>query len=224
MHRMSGETGGRVFKVDRKNTLDDIFKDLQDEMRSQYSIGYTSPHAEKDGSYHKIEIRTSNKDYKVQARKGYYAIPQDNKSCDLRLREMSLDHICETSPQLVKKRVARIASASDAIHNPISGSHIGRALVEENRPVSMHQHENRIERLQRPHRPLQLRFGIADRRQEKPSVRTKPIICPKSRKNTPSAARNQHSPDSEQKLRDDQQPAATAPTTAARGAQTATRA
>jgi len=78
MARMSSETGGRVFHVDRKNTLDDIFKELQDEMRSQYSIGYTSPHAQKDGSYHKIEIKTSNKDYKVQARKGYYAIPQEN--------------------------------------------------------------------------------------------------------------------------------------------------
>jgi VWFA-related protein len=78
MHRMSGDTGGRVFRVDRKNTLDDIFKDLQDEMRSQYSIGYTSPHTQKDGSYHKIEIRASNKDYKVQARKGYYSIPQEN--------------------------------------------------------------------------------------------------------------------------------------------------
>jgi VWFA-related protein len=78
MSKMSSETGGRVFRVDRKNTLDDIFKELQDEMRSQYSIGYTSPHTQKDGSYHKIEIRTSNKDYKVQARKGYYAIPQEN--------------------------------------------------------------------------------------------------------------------------------------------------
>ncbi len=78
MSKMSSETGGRVFRVDRKNTLDDIFKDLQDEMRSQYSIGYTSPHPQKDGTYHKIEIRTNTKDYKVQARKGYYAIPQDN--------------------------------------------------------------------------------------------------------------------------------------------------
>jgi VWFA-related protein len=77
MSKMSSETGGRVFRVDRKNTLDDIFKDLQDEMRSQYSIGYTSPHTQKDGSYHKIEIKTSNKDYKVQARKGYYAIPPE---------------------------------------------------------------------------------------------------------------------------------------------------
>lgn len=78
MSKMSNETGGRVFRVDRKNSLDEIFKELQDEMRSQYSIGYTSPHSQKDGSYHKIEIRTSNKEYKVQARKGYYAMPQEN--------------------------------------------------------------------------------------------------------------------------------------------------
>jgi VWFA-related protein len=78
MAKMSSETGGRVFRVDRKNTLDDIFKELQDEMRSQYSIGYTSPHTAKDGSYHKIEIKVANKDYKVQARKGYYAMPQEN--------------------------------------------------------------------------------------------------------------------------------------------------
>jgi plasmid replication initiation protein len=59
---------GCVFRVDRKNTLDDIFKDLQDEMRSQYSIG-TRRHTPERRTYHKIEIRTSNKDYKVQARK-----------------------------------------------------------------------------------------------------------------------------------------------------------
>ena len=78
MRRLSGETGGRVFKVDRKNTLESVFRDLQEEMRTQYSIGYQSPNPKKDGSYHKIEIRTSNKDYKVQARKGYYAMPLDN--------------------------------------------------------------------------------------------------------------------------------------------------
>lgn len=78
MRRMSTETGGRVFKVDRRTTLDDIFKDLQDEMRSQYAIAYTSPNSSKDGSYHKLDIRVDNKDYKVQARKGYYAIPPEN--------------------------------------------------------------------------------------------------------------------------------------------------
>ncbi|HVO97526.1 MAG TPA: VWA domain-containing protein [Bryobacteraceae bacterium] len=78
MKKMSSETGGRVFRVDRKNSLEEIFKDLQDEMRSQYAIGYTSPKSSKDGSYHKLDIRVANKDYKVQARKGYYAIPAEN--------------------------------------------------------------------------------------------------------------------------------------------------
>jgi VWFA-related protein len=74
LRKMSNETGGRVFRVDRRNSLDDIFRDLQDEMRSQYAIGYAPANPNKDGSYHKIEIKVANKDYKVQARKGYYAV------------------------------------------------------------------------------------------------------------------------------------------------------
>jgi VWFA-related protein len=74
LRRMSDETGGRVFKVDRKHTLDDAFQELQDEMRSQYAIGYTPANEVKDGSYRRLEVRLSNKDLKAQARKGYYAI------------------------------------------------------------------------------------------------------------------------------------------------------
>ncbi len=77
LRRMSNETGGRVFKVDRKNSLDDIFRDLQEEMRTQYAIGYSPTNGAKDGGFRKLEIRTSNKDLKVQARKGYYAITTD---------------------------------------------------------------------------------------------------------------------------------------------------
>lgn len=79
LRRMSNETGGRVFRVDRKNSLDDIFRDLQEEMRTQYAIGYSPTNGAKDGSFRKLEIRTSSKDMKVQARKGYYAIePETN--------------------------------------------------------------------------------------------------------------------------------------------------
>ena len=73
LRRMSGDTGGRVFKVDRHYTLDDVFKDLQDEMRSQYSISYSSTNTKRDGSYRKLDLKVAYKDYKVQARKGYYA-------------------------------------------------------------------------------------------------------------------------------------------------------
>ena len=79
LRRMSDETGGRVYKVDRKHTLDDAFQELQDEMRSQYAIGYTPSNDVKDGGYRKLDVRLANKDLKAQARKGYYAIKPDSR-------------------------------------------------------------------------------------------------------------------------------------------------
>jgi VWFA-related protein len=78
LRRMSSETGGQVFKVERNHTLDDIFQEIQDEMRSQYAITYAPPNPKRDGSYHKIDIKVAGKDYRVQARKGYYAIEPEN--------------------------------------------------------------------------------------------------------------------------------------------------
>jgi VWFA-related protein len=78
LRRMSSETGGQVFHVDKNHSLDDIFRELQDEMRSQYAITYQPPNPKRDGTYHKIDIKLANKDYKPQARKGYYAIEPEN--------------------------------------------------------------------------------------------------------------------------------------------------
>ena len=74
LKKISDETGGHVFKVDRKNSLEDIFRQIQEEMRSQYAIGYSPTNPKKDGTYRKLEFKMANKDYKVQARKGYYAV------------------------------------------------------------------------------------------------------------------------------------------------------
>jgi VWFA-related protein len=79
LRKMSDETGGHVYKVDRKHPLDEVFKELQEEMRSQYAIGYTPTNDTKDGSYRKLDIKLSNKDFKVQARKGYYAIKPETR-------------------------------------------------------------------------------------------------------------------------------------------------
>lgn len=73
LRKMSSETGGRVFHIDRRTTLEDAFRDIQEEMRSQYSISYSPTNAKKDGSFRKIDLKASNKDYKIQARRGYYA-------------------------------------------------------------------------------------------------------------------------------------------------------
>jgi VWFA-related protein len=78
LRQMSEDTGGHVFHVDRKMTLQDAFTELQAEMRSQYAIGYTPTNPTKDGTFRKVEIRTTNKDWKIQARKGYYAVKSDS--------------------------------------------------------------------------------------------------------------------------------------------------
>jgi VWFA-related protein len=75
LKQMSEETGGRLFQVDRKNNLDNIFEQIQQEMRTQYAIGYSPTNAKKDGTFRKIDLRANNKDLKVQVRKGYYALP-----------------------------------------------------------------------------------------------------------------------------------------------------
>ena len=72
LRRMSEETGGHMFRVDRRTTLESVFQEIQDEMRSQYSIGYAAP-STAPGTYRRVEVRAKEKGLKVQARKGYYS-------------------------------------------------------------------------------------------------------------------------------------------------------
>jgi len=74
LRQMSDATGGHVYKVGRNHSLQDVFQELQEEMRSQYSIGFSSTNEKRDGSYRKLEVRMANKDLKAQVRKGYYAV------------------------------------------------------------------------------------------------------------------------------------------------------
>jgi VWFA-related protein len=77
MKMLADQTGGRLFTKPTASRLDDIYQEIQDEVRSQYSISYSPPSvAKRDGKFRKIEIRPVNKNYKVQARKGYYAPKQ----------------------------------------------------------------------------------------------------------------------------------------------------
>ena len=75
MKEIARETGGRVIEVgNNQKKLKEAFDQISAELRSQYSIGYTPTNAKLDGSFRKIEIKPKNKDYRVQARAGYYAL------------------------------------------------------------------------------------------------------------------------------------------------------
>jgi VWFA-related protein len=71
LERISRETGGRAFEVSKKQTVGDIYDAIAEELRNQYSIGYT-PASDAVPGYHKINLTTKQKDMTVQAREGYY--------------------------------------------------------------------------------------------------------------------------------------------------------
>ena len=77
LKKISDETGGHVYTVSKQHPLRDIFQQIQEELRNQYSIGYVPTNSTRDGNFRKIEIKTSTSDYKVQARAGYYATKND---------------------------------------------------------------------------------------------------------------------------------------------------
>ncbi|HTV65923.1 MAG TPA: VWA domain-containing protein [Bryocella sp.] len=77
MQKLAQATGGRVIEVGNKqDKLRQAFDQIQNELRSQYNIGYTPTNDKLDGSYRKIQIHAKG-DYKVQARQGYYAIAKE---------------------------------------------------------------------------------------------------------------------------------------------------
>jgi VWFA-related protein len=72
LQRISSATGGRLFEVSKKETVDKIYAQIEEELRNQYSLGYT-PDQDTGAGYHKIQLATKNKDLTVQARDGYYS-------------------------------------------------------------------------------------------------------------------------------------------------------
>jgi VWFA-related protein len=71
LEQISKETGGRMFKVSKKETVDAIYAQIEEELRNQYSLAYTPDKGNTVG-YHKIHLVAKPKDLLVQARDGYY--------------------------------------------------------------------------------------------------------------------------------------------------------
>ena len=73
MKEITRETGGKVFFPFKLQELEDSFRQINQELRSQYSLGYYSTNTVRDGSYRKIDIKISERNLKPSHRKGYYA-------------------------------------------------------------------------------------------------------------------------------------------------------
>jgi VWFA-related protein len=67
-------TGGRAFFPTRLDDVSQAFRDIQDELRSQYSVSYRAENFIANGEFRPIQIVTDKK-FRVRAKKGYY-VPQ----------------------------------------------------------------------------------------------------------------------------------------------------
>ncbi|MBI4164421.1 MAG: VWA domain-containing protein [Acidobacteria bacterium] len=72
LKRYAEQTGGRVSQVTRSEDTAEAFREIAEELRTQYSLGYTSSNTRRDGTFRKIKIKIRNQNYKVFARRGYY--------------------------------------------------------------------------------------------------------------------------------------------------------
>ena len=79
LRNLSKQTGGREFSVDSSMTLQQIYAAIADDLRMQYELGYRPPDS-KPNKYHKIDLKTKDKNLQVQARDGYFTPGDSAKS------------------------------------------------------------------------------------------------------------------------------------------------
>lgn len=71
---LSRETGGRVYFPNSMSELDAVYDRIAEELRTQYSIGYTSANRRRDGRWRRIVVRTPTRDdLQIRHKLGYYA-------------------------------------------------------------------------------------------------------------------------------------------------------
>jgi VWFA-related protein len=76
LQQISRETGGGFFEVSKKESIDDIYKSIQEELRNQYSIGYVSDQGANGSSFRRITLTPRKSGVTVQAPEGYYPATQ----------------------------------------------------------------------------------------------------------------------------------------------------
>ena len=75
MQGLAKETGGGYFEVSKKTNIDQVFALIQEDLRSQYRIGYVSDRRATIGEFRKIQLTLKRPGLVVQSRDRYWATP-----------------------------------------------------------------------------------------------------------------------------------------------------
>jgi VWFA-related protein len=70
---LARETGGRAFFPIKIDDLDSVYALIADELASQYSLGYISQNAKRDGAWRRLVVQVSRPSLTPRTKNGYYA-------------------------------------------------------------------------------------------------------------------------------------------------------
>ena len=73
MRTLAQETGGRAFFPARIEDLEGVYTQIADELASQYTLGYSSRNARRDGAWRRVIVQVTRPSSTPQAKKGYFA-------------------------------------------------------------------------------------------------------------------------------------------------------
>ena len=72
LRQLTTQTGGRVFFPSSVDELKSIYALIEQELSSQYLVGYTSSNQKRDGAWRRINVRTTRPGATARTRMGYY--------------------------------------------------------------------------------------------------------------------------------------------------------
>ena len=73
LQRMAEETGGTAFFPPSVEEMSTSFKNIEEELRSQYALTYTPADFKYDGAFRSIYLFCNDRRYQARAKKGYFA-------------------------------------------------------------------------------------------------------------------------------------------------------
>ena len=72
LRQLSQETGGRAFFPNQVNDLTNVYGQISDELSSQYTVGYTSKNARRDGAWRRVVVRVNRPNTVARTKQGYF--------------------------------------------------------------------------------------------------------------------------------------------------------
>src|SRR5687767_3838011 len=73
LSQLTSATGGRFYKPQSFSTLDRVYGEIAEELRSQYALYYTPTDSSRDGRFRRVKVEVPGRDLQVNTRIGYFA-------------------------------------------------------------------------------------------------------------------------------------------------------